>query len=165
MHARFAGSVASAMSSFTVYSVLSARSSLRATVVSARSAASSADPLLISSPGTPPGPGVVARDTSVDGEPCARLILNSLAVLSFVMRQYVRIQTLVVGWTHQEWSGSYLKTSSTVRMTSESSRSTRSVSSAQRWKTPWVPVVPIPSTMSAVIRNGTHSGMGSSFPW
>ena len=81
MHARFAGSVASAMSSFTVYSVLSARSSFRATAVNARSAASSADPLLISSSGTPPGPGVGARDASVDGEPCARLILNSLAVL------------------------------------------------------------------------------------
>ena len=73
-----------------------------------------------------------------------------------------------VGWeqllTHQECSGSYLKTSRTVRTTSESLRSTRKVSSAQRWKTPCVPVVPIPSTMSAVMRNGTHSGIGSSFP-
>lgn len=72
------------------------------------------------------------------------------------------------GWgqklTHQECSGSYLKTSRTVRTTSESLRSTRKVSSAQRWKTPCVPVVPIPSTMSAVMRNGTHSGIASSFP-
>lgn len=66
--------------------------------------------------------------------------------------------------THQECSGSYLKTSRTVRTTSESLRSTRKVSSAQRWKTPCVPVVPIPSTMSAVMRNGTHSGIVSSFP-
>ena len=94
MHARFAGSVASAMSSFTVYSVLSARSSLRATAVNARSAASSADPLLISSPGTPPGPGVGARDASVDGEPCARLILNSLAVLHAPF--YVSIRAFIM---------------------------------------------------------------------
>src|SRR6266446_3306625 len=67
--------------------------------------------------------------------------------------------------THQECSGLYLKTSRTVRTTSESLRSTRKVSSAQRWKTPCVPVVPIPSTMSAVMRNGTHSGIGSSFPF
>jgi hypothetical protein len=66
--------------------------------------------------------------------------------------------------THQECSGSYLKTSRTVRTTSESLRSTRKVSSAQRWKTPCVPVVPIPLTMSAVMRNGTHSGIVSSFP-
>ena len=84
MHARFTGSVASAMSSFTVYSVLSARSSLRATAVSARSAASSAVPLLMSSSGTPPGPGPDVREavaSVVEGEACARLILNSLAVL------------------------------------------------------------------------------------
>jgi hypothetical protein len=87
MHARFPGSVASAISSFTVYSVLSARSSLRPTAVSARSAASSAVPLLISSSGKPPRPGVCAREmvvSVVDDEACARLILNSLAVLRVV---------------------------------------------------------------------------------
>jgi hypothetical protein len=87
MHARFAESVASAIRSFTVYSVLSARSSFRATVVSARSAASSAVPLLMSSSGAPPRPGVCIREEAgslVIDEACARLNLNSLAVLWFV---------------------------------------------------------------------------------
>src|ERR1700683_5618010 len=50
-------------------------------------------------------------------------------------------------------------------MTSERSRKTRRVSSAQRWKTPWVPGVPMPSTMSLVIRKGTRSGTGRSLPY
>jgi len=89
MHARFTGSVASAISSFTVYSVLSARSSLRATAVRARSAASSAVPLLMSSSGTPAGPGVNAREAAgsvVDDDACARLIFHSLAVLRVRLR-------------------------------------------------------------------------------
>lgn len=66
--------------------------------------------------------------------------------------------------TYQECKGSCLNTSSTVRMTSDLSRRTRRVSSAQRWNTPCVPHLPIPSTMSRVIRKGTLSGIRNNLP-
>ena len=50
MSARFAGSLASVMSSFTVYSTLSVLSNFLATVERARSAASSVAPLAMSIP-------------------------------------------------------------------------------------------------------------------
>jgi len=57
-----------------------------------------------------------------------------------------------------------LNTSKTVMMTPDSSRRTLRVSSAQRWNTPAVPDMPMPSTISAVIRKGTRSGTGRSLP-
>lgn len=66
--------------------------------------------------------------------------------------------------TDHECRGSCLNTSSTVIITSDPSRKTRKVSSAHRWKTPVVPELPIPSTMSGVMRNGTRSGIGKSLP-
>jgi hypothetical protein len=94
---------------------------------------------------------------------CARRNFTALAVLyEDRILSHVCIAVSIV--IYQEWSGSYLNTSNTVLMTSDPSRKTRSVSSAQRRKTPSVPLMPKPSTISAVSLKGTRSGMGSSFP-
>lgn len=80
MLARLSGSVASEMSSLTVYSTVSVLSSFRATEDNARFAASSAPPLFMSMPMTlrmvPGGPR--ADSFAI---PCTRLTLTSLAVL------------------------------------------------------------------------------------
>ncbi len=80
MSARFAGSLASVTSSFTVYSTLSVLSSLRATVDRARSAASSVVPLAMSKPMAIRIASLVSAESIVTSA-CARLILNSLAAL------------------------------------------------------------------------------------
>ena len=151
-------SVASVMSSLTVYSTLKVLSSFRATPFSARSAASSSVPLCMSIP--MPSLSVSFTLWFVSG--CARRNFTALAVLQ---RSQSRVTLVQYTSSYHECKGSYLKTSRTVLMTSEPSRNTRIVSSAQRRKTPSVPLMPKPSTMSAVSLKGTRSGMGSNFPY
>jgi len=164
MVARFIGSVASAISSLTVLSTLRDLSNFLATELRARSAASSADPLLMSIP-IPTLKRFVSFTLVLVGTPvCACLTFISLAVLCKGRHQASRKAT--TGWnTYQECRGSCLKTSRTVMISSDSSRSTLRVSSEHLWKTPEVPDGPIPSIISAVIRKGTRSGIGRSLPW
>lgn len=154
------GSVASAISALIVDSTLNDFSNFLATEANARSASSSTVPLDISMPIT-----LLRFAEGSLGMPWTRCILTALAVLEFCYRnQYENTDLVESSGTNQEWRGSCLKTSKTVMMTSEPSRKTRRVSSAHRWNTPWVPDVPIPSTMSGVIRNGTRSGILRSLP-
>lgn len=159
--------MASEISSFTVNSTVKVLSSFLMTDVIARSAASCAIPLDMSSSSTPitwriASPAVRSAKVS---PVCARLTLSSFAVLLGHCHGLVLVSKEIAATTDHEWRGSCLKTSRTVVITSDLSRSTRKVSSEHLWKTPCVPVTPSPSTISRVSRKGTFSGTGSSFPY
>jgi hypothetical protein len=162
MH-RFFGSVASRMSSFTRYSTLSAVDSLSDTPWSA----------LVASAGTPSSnssstcwavtrripswlPWIrLASDSEIDLEATYNVVSNVRCHVATTAVEIVR---------YHFCNGSYLSTSRIVRMTLDCSRNTRSVSSEHLRKTPSIPVMPKPSMMSLVSRNGIVSGNGSSVP-